>query len=249
MDFEIAYINYGSHKASTYYPLHKHNCFEIVYYISGNGTTNINNSEFDFTSSSFAVILPEVNHDQTNDDDVKTLYIGFTYKHSSISLEDGVFFDKGTRNVLKLLENIRRELLSKELYYRKKLELLINELLIEIKRVNNVKKVKSDNMKFITNFINENYTQKIDLGILSEISGYSYHRFRHLFKERTGYSPINYIINKKINYSKKLIMHTDLSMSSIAQESGFSNSSQFTFLFKKHLGITPIQYRKTNLKI
>jgi AraC family transcriptional activator of pobA len=244
MNYNIAYINYGCHYASSYYPLHKHNCYEIVYYIKGDGTTKIDSLTHSFVPGSFAVILPSATHDQTNINAIKQLYIGFTYDSPSIELKNGVFYDNATKNVLKFLEKIKNELINKDAFYVKKIELVLNELLIEIKRVENSNNHKLDKINSIINFIDENYNQKINMAVLSQISGYSYHRFRHIFKDKTGLSPINYIIEKKIEHSKKLILNTDLSMASIAQECGFSNSSQFTTLFNKNTGLNPIKFRK-----
>ena len=244
MNYNIAYINYGCHASSSYYPLHKHNCYELVYYIKGAGSTKIDSLTHSFVPGSFSVILPSATHDQTTIEDTKILYIGFTYNSSSIELKNGVFFDNATKNILKYLEKIKVELINKDYFYKKKIELVLNELLIEIKRVENSNNHKLDKMNSIINFIDENYNQKINMEVLSQISGYSYHRFRHIFKDKTGLSPINYIIEKKIEHSKNLILNTDLSMASIAQECGFSNSSQFTTLFKKNTGSNPINFRK-----
>ncbi len=66
-----------------------------------------------------------------------------------------------------------------------------------------------------------------------ERSGYSYDHFRHMFKERTGLSPMNYIIDKRIDYAKRLIVSTDMTLSTISQECGFSTSSQFSSMFRR----------------
>ena len=100
-------------------------------------------------------------------------------------------------------------------------------------------------MYYIYKYIDENFIQDIDIQTLAEMSGYSYDYFRHLFKEESGVSPKNYIIDKRINFAKKLLTESENTISEVAQKSGFSNGPQFTVIFKDRTGLSPMQFRKT----
>jgi YesN/AraC family two-component response regulator len=63
-----------------------------------------------------------------------------------------------------------------------------------------------------------------------------------------GISPINYLINKRIDESKKLLSTTNYSIRDISSIVGFSNSSYFSQMFKKIAGISPKTFRLNNSK-
>jgi AraC-like DNA-binding protein len=58
-------------------------------------------------------------------------------------------------------------------------------------------------------------------------------------------SPHEYIINYRLQLSQNLLGQTDMSISDICFETGFSSESVFCASFKKHLGISPTAYRKS----
>ena len=68
--------------------------------------------------------------------------------------------------------------------------------------------------------------------------------FRRLFKEYAQKSPIQYRIELKISYAKRMLTDTDMSVESIAEALSFESSSYFCRVFKKKTGMTPSEYRK-----
>lgn len=70
--------------------------------------------------------------------------------------------------------------------------------------------------------------------------------FGDLIKKETGKSAQEYIHFKLIEHSKDIIAHTNLTMSQIAYQLGFSYPQHFGRLFKKQTGMTPNEYRALN---
>lgn len=70
----------------------------------------------------------------------------------------------------------------------------------------------------------------------------------HRFKKETGQSIINFKLNCQLEEAKNLLKITNLSVTSIAIETGFNNASYFTKIFKGKIGITPKEYRINNSK-
>jgi two-component system, response regulator YesN len=64
-----------------------------------------------------------------------------------------------------------------------------------------------------------------------------------IFKRETGFSISEYLVNERMNISKELLEKTDMSVSSVATYVGYSNFSYFSKIFKKNLGVTPVEYR------
>jgi AraC family transcriptional regulator len=72
-----------------------------------------------------------------------------------------------------------------------------------------------------------------------------YHFARQL-KAATGLPPYQYVIGRRVERAKRLLqVGTDLSLAEVAADAGFSNQSQFSQHFKRLLGITPGQLRRS----
>lgn len=65
------------------------------------------------------------------------------------------------------------------------------------------------------------------------------------FKEKTGLTVHNYIIQYRLIMATLDLDTTNLTLKTIADKHGFSNQSHFIELFKKRSGITPNEYRNT----
>lgn len=58
----------------------------------------------------------------------------------------------------------------------------------------------------------------------------------------TSYSA--FVLNERLTYARKLILNSNLSMTDIAAECGFSSSAYFSDCFKKAMGMSPLQFKK-----
>lgn len=63
------------------------------------------------------------------------------------------------------------------------------------------------------------------------------------FKKNIGQSPMEYLIKYRLNQSKKLLLETDMTITDICQQCGFSDSAYFGKVFRRSFGITPGEYR------
>ncbi|MBQ8793630.1 MAG: helix-turn-helix transcriptional regulator [Clostridia bacterium] len=68
-----------------------------------------------------------------------------------------------------------------------------------------------------------------------------------LFKKEYGITPIKYIINKRIELACELLKTTDLSVSSVAFSCGFSDEIHFMKTFKKLIGKSALNYKRSSL--
>ncbi len=104
--------------------------------------------------------------------------------------------------------------------------------------------VQDPNISKAIFYISQNLSDSLSLEKVAEISGYSLSRFKTKFKNETGIPPAEYITLQKIKYAKKLLETTDMSITELSLELGFSSSNYFSSVFKKILNITPQQYKK-----
>ena len=233
-----------------YVNYHKHNCFELVYYEKGNGVSTINGSSFYYKNNTYSIIEPNSSHDERHFEDTSCLYIGFSYDNNPITLKNGIFHDDSDYSILRYLREMKDEMINKLPYYNLNLSLINQKIIIKHNRIHNNSaeqdKQKENKFEYIINYINNNYNQKIDLIKLADLSGYSYHHFRHLFKQNIGLSPLSYIINLRIEKAKQLLIEDECTISDIAYNCGFSNNSEFVVIFKKIVKMPPSEYRKRN---
>ncbi|MDT8859269.1 AraC family transcriptional regulator [Alkalihalobacillus sp. MEB130] len=94
-------------------------------------------------------------------------------------------------------------------------------------------------------YINENFSSKITIEKLSEISNLSTSHFCRTFKKYMGTSPYQYLLNYRLIQAKNLLVQTNLSVEQISEDCGFYGIGHFIKAFSKSTGgMTPGKFRK-----
>lgn len=96
------------------------------------------------------------------------------------------------------------------------------------------------------NYIENNYVGG-SLKELSEILKEDYNYLSKKLKKLTGFSFQQLLEKERLKVSKNLLETTDISINDIAYHVGYNNLTFFYSLFKKRVGMTPLQYRKQSL--
>ncbi len=104
----------------------------------------------------------------------------------------------------------------------------------------------SEGMKKTLRYISDHY-DTITEKQAAEISSLSYHYFSAVFKKTMRMSFAEYVTTLKLRAAENLLVTTDLSITEIASQTGFSTSSHFIHTFKKHKDMTPRQFRENVL--
>lgn len=113
----------------------------------------------------------------------------------------------------------------------------------------NPEKAKQSNTKClnISNvraYIDQNYTSKISLESVANQFNVNKSYLLRLFKENTGLTVNNYILQKRILMAKNELRFSNKTMDVIAEECGLETANYFIRIFKKIEGMTPGEYRK-----
>lgn len=103
-------------------------------------------------------------------------------------------------------------------------------------------------IKPVLEYIDKNYGEAISLESLAKTAGMNPKYFCRFFYSLTHYTPMNYVNFYRIEQAAYMLDTTDLSVTAIGMECGFSESSHFTKVFKKYKNITPIKYRQNLLQ-
>ena len=101
-----------------------------------------------------------------------------------------------------------------------------------------------DKMKVVLKYVENNYADKISIADIADVAGFSESHFMRYFKETMGTSFVDYLKDYRLTMAARLLQSSDSSVLSISGEVGFESLSYFNRAFKKHYGMTPLQYRK-----
>ena len=94
----------------------------------------------------------------------------------------------------------------------------------------------------IKNYLDANYSETITLDSLAALTHMNKYYLAHTFTKYVGLSPINYLLQKRIQEGKSLLESTSYSIAQISDLLGFSSQSLFSQAFRKATGMTPMQY-------
>lgn len=89
-----------------------------------------------------------------------------------------------------------------------------------------------------------NYTENKSIAEYAKLCNLSVYRFIHIFSEKFGVSPYQFLLNIKISRAQYLLTDTDVPIADISKTVGYDDQFYFSRLFKKHTGLSPLQYRK-----
>mgnify|MGYP003806859679 CR=1 FL=1 len=137
---------------------------------------------------------------------------------------------------------------SQKLLFKSQILTLLNEMMDDYSHGYNhvycVNDIYSDSIKQSISYIQTHYGETVKLESLAAESGYSVYHFCRLFKKITGWTPIQYLTQYRINKSKRLLVTTDKKIETILMDCGFNNYSYFFRTFKLFYGMTPQAYRR-----
>lgn len=98
--------------------------------------------------------------------------------------------------------------------------------------------------KHVKQYIDQHYCEELTLQCIADAVSISVSRLSHIFKEKIGYSPLQYVLSRRIGEAQTLLETTDLSVTDIGIKVGFSNPSYFNVMFNKKCHMTPLKYRE-----
>ncbi|MBD3881892.1 helix-turn-helix transcriptional regulator [Phormidium tenue FACHB-886] len=101
--------------------------------------------------------------------------------------------------------------------------------------------LSSSALQRVTEYVHEYLHQDIKLIELAAIAQISPYHFLRLFKQKTGTTPHQYILQQRIQQAKHLLQHSELSIAEVATRVGFCDQSHLTRCFKRITGMTPKQ--------
>lgn len=99
-------------------------------------------------------------------------------------------------------------------------------------------------LRRVTEFLQENMAREVQLIELASLISMSPTHFCRAFKAAAGVPPHEWQICRRLEQAQRLLIATDLSVATIAEDVGYRKPNQLSRLFRARLGLTPREYRK-----
>ena len=230
-----------------------HEDWTIYIVISGSFRCRINGKEDVINKGNLYFIPPFVSFERSVIEPIYVHFIRFTIDEAvdfpfdmpvgKISLSDATRL----QSTLQMLND-----LTKNQYNDRNQHLchLLYDLLLQYHYERNYRFEKSDSVHDpmvidILQYLQNNYSKKLNLKEIAADFGISPSGLILKFRKSTGILPMRHLINIRIKKAKHLLVDTSLPLSEIAELTGFENGYYFSTAFKKEVGVSPSEYRKT----
>jgi len=242
---------------------HSHNFCEILFITSGKGSIILDDKEYNVQSGDLIIYNSGCVHSEKSEfsDPLEMNFFGF--KNVQLSglkpncltenNEDCIFSTNLYSDTLgKYINDLIIETEKQQTFYNDIAKAMLEIILLFILRIlsygheNYIK--LNDSYIQAKKFIDDNYTKNISLDDVCKTLYISKYYLSHLFKEINGMPVIKYIIKKRMEKAKNILITTDKTVNEISVLVGYIDTAYFIRVFKNSEKMTPSQYRKSNKK-
>lgn len=249
--------------------MHSHeDLVELVLIYSGESDYLIHDKKCTVKAGDLLIYNPGVVHDEMSGPDsllgfitiaVGGLHMPGLRENALIPDEAGYLFQTGhnfedIRQLLELMfRNLSEEESDAEGFCNSLMHALLRKVLMvvrentgDVEEKTNVSEIDEPNIlgHRVKTFIDANYTRPITLQTIAKALNTSPYYISHVFKEMSGYSPIQYLLRRRIGEAQTLLITTDYSITEIAGMVGYDTQSYFNMQFTKHVGMPPKKFRQ-----
>lgn len=255
------------------YP-HRHDFYEILYLSKGSGIHIIDNNEYEITPPCVFFLSPGQAHKLQLSNDIEGYIFLFTSEFYSLFefnknklLEFPFFFSVNQQNPPLYITEEANNIFISNLFKKAVSESIINkegnsqiihailELILQIcsKLYDSKLAIPTKNKsqflvkKFLV-ALEENHMQNHNIEFYASLLKITPNHLTQTIKEITGKTTTQLIQEKRILEIKRLLIHTNLNITQISELMNFTDISYFTRFFKKATQISPLEYRKRELK-
>lgn len=253
-----------------YIPLHWHEEFQFVFVVKGEATFQINDVSVDVSEGEGVFINSGCLHMAKERNDSGCVYICLNVSPSFIVSQE-LFptfvspFMQATNipyirlvpnelwagNIVNSILEINQMVKQKSPFYEMDISvhltliwknLILNGSQLEYEQT---ELIKSKRMKQMLNWIHLHYNEKILLDDIAHAGQLSRSECCRYFKKMVKKTPLNYVIDYRIQKSLPLLQQSEANVTEVAYLVGFNSTSYFIDKFRKAMNITPLAYKKT----
>lgn len=245
--------------------MHQHNSLEVDCVLEGDVYLHFENEAAHLKKDELILIRPNEKHLFRSGDNgcIRANIQLNTYRLKNGSLDRFIEYALGLRQFVKLKKNvvvgalvrdISLEMSQKEVAYTTIVKMNVVSVLIHLLReiqsdIQYANKPSNSYVLKAIELIHNMLGEDVAPGDIADKLHLSEGHLMRLFKMETGYSIMKYLTLCRIEESKRQLIHTSKRVCDIAVDVGLPNVQHFSMLFKKHIGISPLNFRKMSRKI
>lgn len=238
--------------------LHLHEYYELEIILSGSGVQNLNGTIYPISTGSVYFLTPIDFHAITPEGAVEVANLAFDDTLLSPQLQqlfmnrrENVIFQADsqvTQTLQTLLSLLPEQTAREDEYSQTCLKNLLELVLFTIARAKNDRSGSGDlqtsqQVQQSMQYLFCHFREDITLEDVALQSGYTPNYFSTLFHQITGEKFVEFLANLRLNYAKMLLLSTNLSVTRIAEKSGFGSPSNFFRRFRQATGLAPKDFR------
>lgn len=164
-----------------------------------------------------------------------------------------VISGKSRQDIAALVERIMKESIQDAFAKELMMQFLAMELLVTLSRALReeweeslrVKHGKARELVLIArDYLVENHDRGISVADAASYVFLSQGYFTRAFRDELGISPMGFLMQVRVNHACKLLAQKEIKVGGVALQVGFSSPQRFNVAFRKHMGMTPMQYRQ-----
>ena len=232
---------------------HWHDYYEIEYYYRGEGDVIFNGRPFPIERGLISFLAPTDFHYIRTDKTVDLVCISINpeflsskYISKLLSNRNKIYRVPDPEKTEMLIERLLSEYNSPTPFSEDIIRALLTILFADA-LVKDAAPEKDENYPFIhsaVTYITQHYTEDISLDSVSKLFKLSTGHFSRLFKKATGQTFKEYVTNLRLGMVRNLLENSDLPITEIAYDSGYSSLSHMSKVFKAAFNVSPAAYRK-----
>jgi transcriptional regulator GlxA family with amidase domain len=108
-----------------------------------------------------------------------------------------------------------------------------------------LEKLAAFRLKRVVDFVESRLSGSLALADLASVAGGSVFHFSRAFRNTAGDTPYRYVLRRRVELAKSLLVRGDASVAAVARECGFSCPANFAKTFSRFVGATPKRYRRS----
>lgn len=249
----ISVIDYEAQPHEFAATLHSHDFYELLFVCDGEGKIYLDGNYFDIKQGHAFIIPPYQEHYEITLPNKSISFRSVAFIGLNEFFLNNLFYDIQSEydKIVAIIDELFSESEcnadNNSLYCQNLAENLIIHLLRKTKVTSDTSPSQENKLFFsiiqIQKYIDNNFNSNLTVENLAVLACLSTDHFIRSFKNLTGQTPRQYIIQKRLDAALTSLTYTDKSVKAICYEIGFSDINNFIRKFKHMTGLAPNEFR------
>jgi len=246
-------------KVGEAHPYHWHDYYEFEILLEGSAIHSFGDKTYEMNPGDSYLITPIESHGIEFSTPSKMLNFRFNVNFFPPKISEFLsaltnaavhFNDSETKYILSRTEKITEDI-STSSFHHELVRSVISEIIIMFIRNLNTEKISNNAIPLVqqaVKIINKNFRNELTLKDVSDKLSVTPKYLGSIFIKNMNINFNDYLNNLRLKYACNLLVSSDLSIKEIAYSSGYNSEQYFLYVFKKHIKLTPSEYKKLVIK-